>query len=355
MYSENNSHEDILIRMKNNVSNDIDKNEGSMIYDALSPASIEFESAYKSLDDVANKFDIENLTDDELEQRINQRIGITRNPATYATGSLDITGTGTINQGALFQTSGGIQFQSTETKTITASGTINIQAVVAGASGMVPANQITVIPVAIAGITAVTNSSPTINGYDAESDSALIERYYEMIQTPATSGNKAQFKSWAKEVSGVGDAKVFPLWNGNNTVKIIIVDANKQPPSTELVNQVQEYIDPNISGIGEGIAPIGCFCTIDGAVGKTIDIRFTVIKDSNYTDQQRLESIQVNLAAYFKSIAFISNFVSYAQIGALILQSDGILDYSSLTVNNDTRNVSLADTEVPILGGITID
>ncbi|MEN6325840.1 MAG: tyrosine-type recombinase/integrase [Syntrophomonas sp.] len=80
----------------------------------------------------------------------------------HATGILTVTGTGVINSGDIFQTKKGIQFEATETKEITESGTINIQAIIVGASGIVPAKQINQIPVPIPGITTVNNPEPTL-------------------------------------------------------------------------------------------------------------------------------------------------------------------------------------------------
>lgn len=354
MYSENNTKADILARMKNNIANDIDKNEGSLIYDSITPNAAELEKIYENLDGISGKFDIYNLSDSELEIRIYQRSGIERKAATYATGILTATGTGTINTGVLFQTSAGVQFESVETVTIKGSGTINVKAVLPGKMGNIPTGQITVIPVVISGITSVTNNDITSGGYDKESNSALIQRYLDKVQAPSTSGNKAQFKSWAESVTGVGMAKVFPLWNGNNTVGIVIIDSNKQPASDALVANVQNYIDPGVTGLGNGAAPIGAFCTIQSAMGKTIDVSFTAVKDTNYTDAQRQTSVETNLTNYFKSIAFTNAAISYAQIGAIVLDSGGILDYSNLTINSGTSNISLTESEVPVKGVVTI-
>ncbi|MGK5506723.1 baseplate J/gp47 family protein [Brevibacillus formosus] len=109
--------------------------------------------------------------------------------------------------------------------------TVKVEAVVAGSSGNVPANSITLFPVTLAGFTAVTNPSPTSDGFDAESDEDLLKRYYQRIRTPATSGNKAHYKNWAMEVQGVGDVRIVPLWDGVNTVKVIIIDSDKKPAS----------------------------------------------------------------------------------------------------------------------------
>jgi len=350
----------ILNRMLGNVSSDLNKSEGNFVYDSLSPASIEIAQQGTSLDAVVSKFDIENLSGDELALRIYQRTGKTRNEATFATATVTITGTGTISIGDLVQTPGGIRFKSLEQKVIITTADVDVQAVVAGASGMVPANQITQFPVAIAGLISVTNADLTQDGFDAESDASLLQRYYDYVKSPATGGNIAQFVNLIKDYDGVGDVKVYPTWDGNNTVKLVIIDANKLPPSTEVVDGAQAYMDPLGDGWGQGYgaAPYGAFTTVEGAAEKIITVGFTATKDTNYTDEQRQTNVEASLVAYFKSIAFVESAVSYAKIGAAVLSSAGVLDYTDLTVNTGTANIALSYTstltEAPVLGVVTI-
>ncbi|KLU64009.1 baseplate J-like protein [Desulfosporosinus acididurans] len=356
MYSEPSST--ILTRMQGNVSSDVDKSEGSLVYDALSPVSVEIANQESNLDAVAAKFDMSNLSGDELATRIYQRTGQPRNPATYATSTVTITGNGTVNVGDLVQTPGGIQFKSLVQQTISGSASINVQAVIAGSSGMVPANQITQFPVAIPGLVSVTNPNPTVDGFDAETDASLLQRYYDYIQNPSTGANTAYFSNTMKGYAGVGDVKVYPTWNGNNTIKLVIIDANKLPPSADLVTGAQSFMDPGVQGLGEGAAPFGAFTTVEGAAANTITVSFTAVKDTDYTDVQRLANVQESITAYLKSIAFVASAVSYAKIGGAILDSAGILDYSNLTVNGGTANISLSYTasltETPVLGAVTI-
>ena len=352
------SQEEILQEMLKNIQNTIDKSQNSLVHDALSPAAIELANFYLLLEEVASKLDIENLEGEELERFVNQRTGIVRKPATKATTTVLITGQegASISIGDLVA-SDTINFISLENKTIDSSGeaTVLVECEVAGTIGNVPAGAIRYFPVSIPGLTSVTNLEPVVNGYDAESDEELRERYYERIRTPATSGNKYHYINWAKEVIGVGDARVVPLWQGDNTVKVIIIDSDKQPASSDLVQKVQEYIDPGISGLGEGQAPIGAFCTVVSAVGKSIDITFTVTRNTSYTIEQVKISVESNIKEYLKSIAFKDDTVSYAKIGAIILDSEGVLDYENLKINGGTSNISVGYEEVAILGTVTIN
>lgn len=327
---EDKTEENIKKEMLDNISNKIDKGEKSLTYDAISPVAIELANMYIELDYVVNKLDTENLSGEELERFIYQRTGtVARKPATKATTTIIINGQegAKISKGDLVGADT-VNFISTEDKSMDNTGqmTVLVECELPGAIGNVPAGAIKYFPVSIAGLTSVTNPDSAVNGYDAESDESLLERYYERIRTPATSGNKYHYLNWAKEVVGVGDARVIPLWQGDNTVKVIIIDSNKQPASTELVEQVQEYIDPNITGLGEGQAPIGAFCTVISAIGKAIDITFTVTRDTNYTVEQIKANVGNNIIEYLKSIAFKEDIVSYAKIGAIILNSNGVLD-----------------------------
>ena len=73
--------------------------------------------------------------------------------------------------------------------------------------------------------------------YEEETDGALLERLLFAVRQPATSGNVYHYIEWSTSVSGVGAVKVLPLWNGNGTVKVIVVDANKDTPSEELLQK----------------------------------------------------------------------------------------------------------------------
>lgn len=354
---ENQTAEEIRKRVLDRVDNSYDKREGGVIHDCIEPSVLELEQVYIALDSTIAKMDIENLAGNELVQRIYQRTGMTRKPATYAVGSVKAKGTGSIKAGDLFQTESGVQFMAAVSLTVTGEADVTVRAAVAGAEGNVPANTIKYMPISISGITSVENLDPTSGGYDAESDEDLLQRYYERIKTPPTSGNKSQYKVWAKEVTGVGDARVIPLWNGNNTVKVVLIDSNKEPANAELVLEVQNYIDPGSTGEGKGAAPVGAYCTVASADGKIINVAFTASdKDPAYTEEQRKSKVEAKLREYFRSITFRDDItdVSYAQIGYKLLDSTGIRDYRDLTINGSTVNIPLINNEVPVLGVVAI-
>lgn len=342
--------ETIHKRMLGNISNEYDKSEGSFFYDATRPAAIEFKIKNREIQEVASKLDVENLEGEELERFIHQRTGITRKPATKASEKVTIEGQegAIISKGDLVSTDT-VNFVITENKKIDETGRteVTVRCEEAGAIGNVPAGAIKYFPVSIPGLTSVTNPQSVTNGYDAESDESLLQRYYEHIRTPATGGNKYHYLNWAKEVTGVGDARVIPLWNGNGTVKVVIIDSNKQPATSELIKKVYEHIEEE--------RPLGADVSVVSAMPKVINIKFTVIKDDMFTLEQIKTKVEKNINNYFKEIAFKVDFISYARIGKTILETEGILDYSNLIVNEGIKNISLKYEEVPILGEVVLN
>ena len=180
-------------------------------------------------------------------------------------------------------------------------------------------------------------------------------RYYEDLQLPIVSGNKNHYRKWALEVSGVKDAKVKSLWNGDNTVKVIILDENTLIAGNELIEEVQNYIDPlDKWGEGAGEAPCGAYCTVATAIQKDITVSATIELKTGYDFETVKTNIENSLNEYFKQIAFDEDLiVSYAQISNHILQATGVKDHAGMLVNGDTDNIRLqdttTDTEVAIL------
>lgn len=341
-------------RMMYNTNDEYDKSEGSFISDANMVAAIEFSTVQEEIEYVESLIDVNNLFGDELERFVNQRTGQARKKATSSIGTVEVTGNGYVNIDDLFQTDTGIQFVSTEHKAIIGTGTVNIRAVLPGDIGNIPTNQITIIPFSLNGINTVTNLLPTSEGYEEESDEDLRERYLERVRTPATSGNIYHYRNWAKEVPGVGEVKIVPLWDGDNTVKVILIDSYMQPATSLLVEQVQNHIDPGSTGLGDGQAPIGAFCTVVSANAKPINLSFSATIEAGYSVETVTQYVITSLADYLKTIAFNQGFVSYAQIGSLILESEGVIDYTNLTVNEGITNILVDNNEVAVLGGVTI-
>ena len=51
---------------------------------------------------------------------------------------------------------------------------------------------------------------------------------------------------------------------------------------------------------------------------------------------------------------FTQDYISYAQIGAAIMDTPGVIDYAGLKVSGGIVNIAIAERECPVLGEVTI-
>ena len=157
----------------------------------------------------------------------------------------------------------------------------------------------------------------------------------------------------------MGAVKVFPVWNGGGTVKIVLVDSEWSVPSSELVEEVQEAIDPvGTQGTGVGLAPIGHVVTVAGVTGTTIDVSFTLTFSGSASWTTTQEAVKAAIQSYFDDLtrtwADSENLiVRVSQIETKVLNVDGIIDITGTTINQGTANISLDADEIPVLGAVT--
>ena len=60
-------------------------------------------------------------------------------------------------------------------------------------------------------------------GADPEDDESLRRRLKDKISGTGENGNKQHYRIWCESVDGVGKARIYPLWNGPNTVKAVLI------------------------------------------------------------------------------------------------------------------------------------
>lgn len=368
----------ILQRLLARIPEEIDKSEGSFIYDALAPTAAEMVQMKIEMGEFLKRAFASTAFGEYLDLRAEEQ-GVFRKEAVKAQGTeekgnpLLITGTsGTvIPKGMIVSTAAeeatntqAVEFVTLQEKIIPEEGIVQIaiEAVEPGAQGNVPARAINLVAVPLSGVTSVTNEKALTGGLDAETDESLLQRYYEKVKKPITSGNKWQFIGWAKEVPGVGGARVFPLSN-TLTVRIVIVDTEMLLASDKLVEDVQEYLDPQGEGLGLGVAPLGARVVVEPAKKLPITIGFETldIDVDKYTQEQVLENIAQVVKEYFqREICFRENEqgqqvnISIAKLGSEIFKTEGLLDYTGFTVNEGSANLSVAEDEVPIVERVTV-
>lgn len=357
--------ENIRQRMLDKTNREADKSEGSYIWDALAPVSMELALVSLLARYVLSMGFGRTANSEYLTMRAEEH-GVIRRPAVKAIGKVQFKGTaGTvIPTGLLLSTEGeesseiySLEFTTTEDVALDSEGNgeAAVEAIEAGKSGNIPAGKISVVMSNIAGLQSVSNSEETHGGVDIEDDEILRERYLEKVRRPGTSGNIADYQQWAKEIPGVTDVRVLPLWAGNGTVKLVILGADKLPPSSEIVENVQNYIAP--SNKGEGKAPTGATVTVVSADALLINIEANILLDNStvVSVQELTDNFKAALSKYLAGMAFNSDTIRYTRIGAILVEIQGVADYIDLNINGDTNNIPISNTQVAIVRTVTIN
>lgn len=334
------SYEEILEAMLNNVSDDIDKREGSIIYTALAPCAAALAAMYVDIE-IDRRLAFASTSSGTYLDNLVDEVGLLRNPAIKSRRKglfKDILSNPfNVSVGNRFGY-GNISFTALEKIT---DGEFLLECDIAGESGNVPGGKLLPIDNISGLVTATLTNDYIAYGAEQETDNDLYQRYKLKVQKPITSGNANQYQQWAMSVLGVGSAKVFPLWQGAGTVKVVITNINKQPASTQLITDVFNYID--------SVRPIGATVTVISATAKNINIVASIKIVSGYNLNDIKTAFMDSLNEYFKAVALSSSYLSYPKIGAMLFAIDGVSDYSQLTINGANANITLSDSETPVL------
>lgn len=325
----------------------LDTREGSFANDMVSAVAYEIWKVYQSLNAVIPIAFVDETSGEYIDRRAGE-YGITRKPGTKARAKMTFTGKdGTIvPKGKVFQTADGLQFEVEKDVTIAggaAEGTV--VAAEAGAKYNVEAGEISLQLYALNGMESFTNEAAA-GGTDPETDAALLARLNEFRRNTATSGNAAHYRQWALSVDGVGAAKVYPLWDGPGTVKVVIAGPDMGPVDNAVVQACAAYIEEN--------RPIGAEVTVVSAIAKTINVTAKVVLDGSVAVSDVQSAFEKALTEYLHSIAFDENTIIYNRVAYMLLGIKGVQDFSVLTVNGGTANISLGADEVPVLGSVVV-
>lgn len=238
-YSDEMTFDYIMNRMLESVPDTVDKREGSIIYDALSPAAAELAKAYMELDVVMDETFVDTASLQYLMLRCKER-GVTIQGETAAV----IEGVFTPSSVEL---TAGLRFNCDEVNyTITekiSAGHYKLEAETLGTVG----NKYTglLLPIqTVSGLETAQIAAVLIPAEDGDTTDTLREKYYASIDGEAFGGNVADYKEKVNAITGVGGVKVYPVWAGGGTVKLTIIASDFTAPSSELISKVQSAIDP---------------------------------------------------------------------------------------------------------------
>lgn len=380
-YLQKYTYDYILTEALSKVPDNVDKREGSIIRDALSPCCYEAAKHILYLADIIEQTYIETANGLWLDGRVIEG-GVTRDPATHAK-KLGVFKTQLdepcqISIGQSFSTFGdtilnytAVQVYANEDGDVVP-GSYVMQCNTVGSVGnsyigrIVPNDYIEKL--ASAEITTLLYP-----GEEEESDDSLRERFLANLMKTAFGGNIAQYRQWAKEIPGIGGVQVYPVWAGGGTVKLSIIDTDYNSCSSEFCQTILEKFDPENSGgetgLGLGIAPIGHKVTVSTPLPRTINVSGKITLLPGYKLETLLPQIKLALEEYLLSLRQAwensddennySVIVYLGRINFAILNVKGVSSAYELQLNGTDTDIKLTETsslqEIPVLGTVSLD
>lgn len=360
--------------MLDNVPDDIDQREGSIIYDALAPAAMVM--AQQSLDraNIIKQTYIKTAQGQFLDYRAAEH-GTARYAATQTEVKakfLDSDGNpinnvqmgdkfASIGETPIFYTIQKVNDDLTAEMTADEPGTIANSYI--GQILPVTSND----SLSWAEITEIVAPAR-----DEETDDHLRDRLLQSDDWIAYGGNITDYLAMLSKIKEVGAGQVYPVWNGPGTVKLAIVDNNLMPASADLVKKVKNIIDPiDSEGNGYGLAPIDHQVTVVAPMPLKINVTASINIDGNHGVDIVKAKIKTAIEAYFKLLRQTWNRVDptmgrgYAQtiyrskVLSQIMMIEGVVNSSVPKLNNADNDIALTfnnqTSQLPVLGEVVLD
>ena len=351
-------------RMLDQLPDDIDKMEGGFPWDFTRPTALIAAELLEFYIPEAIKLMFPQWSHGEYLDRLAQMARVERKAPNFATAVIAVEGVpGTVIQvGSVFATPEtdsaiSIEFAAIEQCIIGegGKGTVAVQAMIAGRGSNVNANTITMMSVPIDGVTTVTNPERASGGTEEETDDELRQRILEANDMMDTSyiGNHSDYKRWAESVQGIGTAIVVPEWDGPETVKIVVIDANGESANTTLQKAVYDYIMSPESPL-DRLAPPNTILTVSAP--ELVDIDYTIKSielEDGYTKDGVLEDFKVGLAKYYKTVNSEGE-VKYNWVHSVLTNTPGVDDFEELLMNGSISNIEIKLDQYPSTKSVAV-
>lgn len=199
----------------------------------------------------------------------------------------------------------------------------------------------------------------TLEGTDQEDTETYRARLLATYNYRGFAGNREYYKSRIKELSGVYGCKLERVSAPSDRIKATIIGSDYRSPSQDVITATQTAVDPVVnSGDGEGFAPIGHRVTVVGVKETTINITTTITCEPGYSSEALMSYIVKAIEDYLFELrkGWEDNetiVVRVLQIEAAIVNIKGIIDVTSTKINEKTENLQITNGTVPVKGEIT--
>lgn len=355
--------------IKSGILSDItltDKREGSFVQDMISPVALELEKVYAQFDRIMDMAFISELSGELLDKKAAE-YGIYRRQGVKAEtkvrgNSTTATRPSSFRVGTVFTTENGLNFVVVSGTQVIGTSSGNgyriapAQAEEFGEEYNLPYGTVVTTTTSIANASSFYLSIAATGGVTPETDEMLRARLLNHLQKPATSGNENQYREWAMEVDGIGDAKIFPQAKSSVTnhhytteigsVTILPITTAKRQISSSQATQVTNYINAR--------RPIGAKIYVARGTESTMAVTAAITIDAGANADDIKQKFTDLFTAYIKSCVFRLYTIDYNRCLSMFYDIEGVVSVTTFTLNSGTTNVTLYENQIPVVGTITI-
>lgn len=369
-YSDGNSFKEIMERMlSHELLEKYDKREGSVAYNTTAPVSIEIANLFTALDIFSEQSYLMTATGSNLDRRAAD-FGLKRIAATYA----ERIGSFVNDYGDAVEVPVGTRFSTPADKGeqiyFTYIGIYDAHKILrcdtAGTVGNTYIGDLVAIDF-VRGLAKASIVDTYVLANDTESDDDFRNRVKDSLTIKSFGGNISQYIETVREMSGIGNCKIFPAWEGIGEVLVSVVSGTYDPVPSTVIDRIKEDLDPTgSSGEGNGLVPIGHKVTVTTPQKYPCDIFARITLKGGYiiSDIQQkligiLEDYFFRLRKTFAQDVEISVFRS--RISEALLTHPALMNVSKILINGFEEDVTLVDTatvdgqHLPYLGEVTFE
>lgn len=371
---QNEDYDYFLRKMLDAVPDNIDKREGSIIYDALAPAALVMGQQSLDMANVIKETYIKTASGEFLDYRAIEH-GTSRYPATQTEAKAKVLNDkkeplDNVQIGDKFASIGDSPIFYAVTK-INDDLTVELTAEVKGSSANSYIGQILpVTPNDLLSWAEITEI--TAPARDVESDDHLRARLLSSQSWIAYGGNVADYLDMTSKIDEVGAAQIYPTWNGGGTVKVVILNNDLMPASASLVQKVKNTLDPeDKQAEGYGLAPIDHSVTVTAPEELIVNVDISVKLDDTKVTRYVKDSITKAVEGYFQSLrkdwADINQklgrgyqeTIYRSKILSQVMLTEGVVNAKLPSLNGRDADIDLVFTnsksQLPVVGTVTIN
>lgn len=381
------------------LPDNMDKREGSMLWDGVAPAMAELALLYLGLDFVLQAGYISTAPREYLLKRAQER-GLAPKPASAAVFRAEFDKA--VPLGARFSC------EDLNFTVIAKIDELSFRAECETPGRQANAYSGQLIPIDyIDGLGGAELVELLVPGEDEEETEAFRQRVLESFQTQAFGGNQADYREQVLAMPGVGGVKVHPVWNENlrpaefvprpevqawvganvdslpqavaawlrpvytaaaeklltvgGVVRLVLLAADGGAPSDELLAEVQTRIDPEQNaGEGLGLAPIGHVVKVAGVQPQAVNLELHLTYNPGWDWDSAKSYVEAVLDAYFAELAagwaeadFLTVRISQIESRILAGCATMVADIGGTKINGREANLQLGPDEIPVRGEVS--